>query len=471
MVELADGMVLGGPTWLNAVARDADLAYGMAHRPNALFAQSWYPAPGQGQIVVWEGETVYDGASVNFKFSAWVDLPAAEGGEDPPPPPFAKLQIYYSAAWHDLVVEDTASTAGWLDDEHDVDGVISNDISAFYTVGDLVRARVLVQGNGNVGTTSVYIYRAILGGYTPEWPDSTAIAWPTWPIWTGATAHPATDFNMLRDAAEYLKQAAEQPLLSEAVATYEHLQGSAELEVARWSFRKGGQDKLTVVVVTTNCSVTDYAKVYIAEDQDPHGPGTLTKTVIATITTDTTTTMSYDMSALTTGLYYCIILGQRDVVHTQVTNVHMADLAGETRANPPGTFAHGNQPDETDVDALADDLEDMRPIDSKGSPLWYEHGFSTFRPGCGDVDPVGKWLYTGRRWLMFKTFGYLSWIGAGELVSYDGMYTHALTDSSPAGETQLLELSTLTWMATGDWYYVQDSDDGAIETCYENWQA
>ena len=481
MVELATGMILGGPSWLNAVARNADLAYGMAHRPNGLFSQSWYLSTPQGVKTVWQGETVYDGKHANMNLSAWADLPAAAASN-----PYAKLQLYYAAAWHDVtpaieLATSGAAVSGWIGDYDDVDGVLTFDISYAYNIGDIIRARIVVQGNGNTGTTSVRVYRACLGGFAPEWPDSTAITWPTFPTWSNATPHSAANFNTLRNGAEYLKQCAERPLVGEECVTAQHRNGDAQI-VAAWSFRKGGQDKLTVVVVSTRCDGSNPIKLFIADEQYPNGANTTTTVQLgSSITTNTTTTFSIDLTAtdapflpLTMGDYYSILLQATDEAVAQVTSIHMADLAGETRANvppPSEDLAHGEQPTAIEVAKISDDMKDMQPVGTVGSPLWYEHTFSTHRGFNQDAEAemLSLFHYSGRRWRFWHTFPYLRYRGGGRITSDTGAYTASLGDSSPAGGDQIFELDSLPWLASGDWYYVQDTDNAQILTAYEDW--
>ncbi|MEN6303011.1 MAG: hypothetical protein ABFD96_09830, partial [Armatimonadia bacterium] len=350
IVALTDGMVLGAATWLEPLARNTDLAYGMAHRPEALFASAWYTLPGQGVITIWEGETVYDPQHDHLNFSAWVSLPAADAST-----PYAHLEIYYADAWHVLAAEDTLDYAGWFDEEHcgagssehDKDGVVSYDISAWYQPGDIVHARLVAAGDGNTGVTTGQVYRACLGGFAPEWPDNTAIAWPDpFPTWQEVTPHAAADFNALRDAAEYLRQCAERPVLGEAVATMSHLQGEATLIEGHWTFRKSGCDKLTCVIESSQCDDDNYVVVFCADEQYPHGPnGGTTSAVTGTpIKTNTTTTLSYDMSALTTGEYYSILVGTQGTAVAGVTSLHVADLAGAAPTYQPGSFAHNQIP-------------------------------------------------------------------------------------------------------------------------------
>lgn len=463
-VELADGMVLGAGTWLDAIARNADLGYGFAHRPEAPFAQSWMEPPGQGEWVAWEGETRYDGAQTVFEFSAWVELP------DPVGTAYAKLQLWYDDQWNTLVT-DTAAGAHWFDDAHDTDGVISNDIAAYYTAGEVVLARLVVNGDGGTGVTSAWTYRALLSGAT-GFPT-----WPTWPEWTDATPHDADDFNTLRTAAAYLKECCERTIPAQAVATVYHTQNDAVEEIARWSFRKAGPGRIQVGLTTTDCDATRYVRVWLAEEQDPHGPGSFASVMIGEITSDTTTTVSYDISALTTGQRYAIILvSYRQAIETEpratINSIHIDDLGSETRANVPPVFSFGDQPDAATIEALADDLEDMKPDAASGSPLWPEHVFSSYRPFNRHTENLPSLVTTyridGRRWGLLHTFDYLRYRGAGRIVSADGQYNYTLSDSNPSGSPMVFELKSLTWLAKGDWYAVEDT--GTLNMAYEDWE-
>ncbi len=469
VVELYDGMVLGAGSWLDAIARNADLLYGFAHRPEPPFAQSWMEPPGQGAYTAWEGETRYDGAQGTLEFSAWVELP------DPVGDAYAKLQLFYNDAWNDLPDNagiDTSAGAHWFKDDADVDGVVSYDISGFYSPGELVHARLIVNGDGASAVTSAWVYRALLSG------DEGFPFWPTWTEWTDTYAMSDGDFNYLRTAAEYLKLCAERPVLAEAVAELWHTQEDAEETLARWSFRKGGQDRIRVQITTTGCDATRYVRVYLQDEQYPHGPSGGTRTTLQTITTDDTTVVAYDMSALDMGERYCIeVASYRQAAaeepHAVIDSVHVDDLGGETRANVPGTFLFANQPDVADVETLADDLQDMQPVAESGSPLWPEHVFSSYRPFNRHTESLPSLVTTyrisNRAWGILHTYDYLRYHGPAKIVSADGEYSYSLPDSNPTGSTSVFELKSLTWLAKGDWYAVEDT--GNLQFAFEDWEA
>lgn len=458
-------MVLGSATWLDAIARNADLAYGVAHGPQGLFSQSWITPGGQGEFTAWEGVTPYDGCHVYFNFSAWVNV--ASGG-------YAKLQLYYSDAWHDLV-SDTNAGAHWFDDAHDVNGVISNDVSGHYADGDMVRARLLVAGDGASAVTSAAVYRAVLGGASFEWPDSTPLTWPSWPTWTNASAHHASDFNTLRAAAEYLRRCAQRPAIATEKGFAEHTQGgSGDYQTLfRWSFRLGGQQELHLTLTTSGCQAPDdYVVVYIEDEQYPHGgSGASRLATLATYTSDGNQTLNANLSGYTVGTYYTIEVGRRRSTTNpaaEVTSCWLRDLAGVTRANTPGTFAYKDRPSASDLDRLADDLEDMKPAAGKGSPLWYEHTFATLR---GMDQSGGYYNYPEHGWGIAHIHDYIYWVGAGQIVSADGENVETLSDSSPAGQVQVMEARRLVWLAKGDRYTGRDAGSHQLLTLFEHWEA
>lgn len=464
VVQLADGMVLGAGSWLDALARDADLCYGFAHRPEAPFAHSWISPPGQGIWTAWEGETRYDGAQRTLEFSAWVELPNPVGDA------YAKLQLFYSGAWHDIGNgTDVSPGAHWFRDDLDIAGVVFYDVSAYYSVGELVHARLIVNGDGATAVTSAWVYRACLSG-TIGFPT-----WPTWPAWTDTTPHTAADFNTLRSASEYLKCCCERPILAEAVADLSHGQNDAEETLARWSFRKAGPDRLRLQVTTTNCDATRYVRLYLQDEQFPHGPNGGSRTTIASITSDTTTVVSYDASALTLGQYYCVeVAAFREAAqpepHVVIQSIHIDDLGGEARSHVPGIFAFGDKPTAVQIDTLADDLQDMQPAPGMVSPLWPEHQFATYRPFNRDADqPLSLFHTSGRKWGLQHTYPYLVYHGPAKLVSANGDYSYTLPDSRPSGSTMIFELKSLTWLAPGDWYAVEDT--GSLQFAFENWEA
>jgi hypothetical protein len=216
------------------------------------------------------------------------------------------LQLYYSDAWHDLV-SDTNAGAHWFDDAHDVNGVISNDVSGHYADGDMVRARLLVAGDGASAVTSAAVYRAVLGGASFEWPDSTPLTWPSWPTWTNASAHHASDFNTLRAAAEYLRRCAQRPAIATEKGWAENTQGgSGDYQTLfRWSFRLGGQQELHLTMTTADCNdPDDFIEVYIEDEQFPHGANGSTRlATLAKYTTSVADAQREPVRLYTVGAY------------------------------------------------------------------------------------------------------------------------------------------------------------------------
>lgn len=480
VVALLDGMVLGGGSWLNAIARDADLAWGMSHGVLGLQSQSWYAPPGQGVKTCWEGETVYQTAHPTLEFSAWVDLP------DPALAAYAALGLYYGGAWHDDVKVDTEVAAHWFMDAEDTAGVLSITISGApynYAEGDVVRARLTTNGDGVSGVTSAFIYRALLTG-TTGFPT-----WPTWPAWTTATAHPDSDFNMLRTAAMYLQECNERPWLGTETGIGSHGQEAYE-EVMRWGFKLGGVQNLHMEITTSNCTAApppDVSRVYVSiqEEQFPHGPAEGAGTWnLATYTTNGAQTLNADLSGYTVGTRYCICLAVEHGVadpnpHADVAACYLNDLAGVTRPNAPGEFKHKDQPPATgdgSLDELADDLEAMKPAVGKASPNWYEHEFATYHGhDQGALDGVGLVEILGRRWVITHIYPYLRVRGAGRIASLtlgpDGapLYSYSFGDTDPADGEQVIELKGFAWLAGGDRYSVTDDGAKTLRMAYEDW--
>jgi hypothetical protein len=484
-------MMLGGRSWLNAIARDADGAYGMSHGLLGLQSQSWYAPPGQGVKTCWEGETVYQTAHPDFEFSAWVDLP------DPPLAAYAYLQLYYGGAWHQFVTDSNAG-AHWFDLVNCVDGVISNDISGLYSDGEVVRAKLITNGDGVSGVTSAFIYRALLTGTTGF------LTWPTWPAWTTATPHTATEFNTLRTAAMYLKDCNERPWLGSESGIASHAQEAYE-EVLRWTFKLGGAQNLHMEINTSNCTAApppDVSKVYVSiqEEQFPHGPsGGAGTWNLATYTSDGAQTLDADLSGYTVGTRYCICVAVEHGVadpspSADVARIYLNDLAGVTRTTALGEFVYGDQTPATgdgSIDEIADDLEAMKPAVLKASPSWYDHEFVVLRGhDRGAEDGVGLAELLGRRWVITHIYPYLRWRGAGRIASlttdaagvpdYSCNLAYTKTDQTvmedPGGDTgereaQVFELKALNWLAHGDAYSVADDGADTLLTAYEDWQA
>ncbi len=468
VVALQTGMVLGSDSWLNAIARNADLAYGYAHGPQGLFSQSWFIPPGLGIYTIWEGVTVYDGCHVNLNFSAWVAV--ADGK-------YAMLQLYYDNAWHDFVA-DTSAGEHWFDDANDVGGVVSYNISSYYSAGDIVRARLLTEDSG-AGNT---VYRATLGGAAFKWPDNSALTWPSWPAWTNNTAHSAGDFNTLRTAVEYLRRCAQRPTLGTEKGYAEHLQGGAGdyQTLFRWSFRLGGQQELHMTLTTQGClDPDDWIGVFIEDEQYPHGPNGSTRlATLATYTTDGNKTLDADLSAYSVGTYYTIEVGRKRTAagpSATVTSCWLRDLAGVARANTPGVFAYGTKPTAATLTALSADLEDMKPVNASDSPLWYEHPFATIRGMNQEhyqVAPaIQLYHYAVHQWGIAHLYDYIYWAGAGQIVSADGLHRESLSDSAPAGQVQAIDTRRFNWLAKGDRYTAQDTSSGQLLTIFEHWEA
>ena len=463
VVELADGMILGGPTWLERIAHNCDLSYSMAHRYTGFFSQAWCVSMGQGLKTVWAGETSFHSAHPTLEFSAWVGIPAPDASQ-----PYAELQIYYGGGWHALVT-DTNQGDHWLDDANDVNGVVSYDISSYYNDGDIVRARLVVAGNGNTGCTNAATFRALLTGRT-GFPD-----WPNFPTFAGSpTVHTAADFNTLRDATRYLKLCNERPLLGSEMGEFSHSQWNAYEDLVRWAFRAGGAQKLHLEC-TTACSDTVYIGVYLCDEQFPYGPngGNRIRT-LATYTTDGNQTLDVDISAnVTTGTRYSIIIGGMGGASITINYAHLKDNTGLTRpyTYTTGEFAHGAIPSATTLNNLAADLEAQKPAVGKASPNWYEHEFSGQTTQFQDAGDQHIFTFINRKFKFCHTWPYLRYRGAGRLWSADLAHSQALSDTDPAGGDNLLDLRTLAWLAVGDWYFVQNDDSSVILTAYEDWMA
>jgi len=480
VVELATGMMLGGRSWLNAIARDADGAYGMSHGLLGLQSQSWYAPPGQGVKTCWEGETVYQTAHPTFEFSAWVDLP------NPALAAYAKLQLYYAGAWNDVGGNKTDTSAGahWFDDVEDTAGVISFSISGGpynYATGDVVRARLITNGDGVSGVTSAFIYRALLTGTTGF------LTWPTWPAWTTATPHTAAEFNMLRTAAMYLKECNERPWLGSESGIGSHGQPGNDDEqcLFRWTFRLGGAQNLHLEMTTSLCDADSNIIVYLDDEQYPHKAPGARLAELARYVTNAAQVLDADLSAYTVGTRYCIEIGRLNGPSTKpvadVARIYLNDLAGVTRTTALGEFVYGDQTPATgdgSIDEIADDLEAMKPAVLKASPCWYEHEFATYHGhDQGARDGVGLAELLGRRWVITHIYPYLRWRGAGRIASLalgdDGapLYSCTLADTDPAGGPQVFELKALNWLAHGDAYSVADDGADTLLTAYEDFEA
>jgi len=472
IVELTSGMLLGSGLWLDPAARDGDLAYGMAHRQSGMFSQAWYTPAGLGVFTAWEGETTYTDEQPCVSFSAWVYI-ATGGGS-----PYAKLQRYANNTWGDWIT-DTVTGSHWFYDSFDTAGVIHESLSSQYSDGDLAHLRLQIVDDG-IRPSTANVYRA----YMVEAVASDA--WSTFPTWTGgsgAAVHTVGDWNTIRTALFCLKWNNERPLLGSEFGLVSHAQpgyGNYQ-ELLRWSFHYGGARALHIEGTVDDTDNSDgWIRVFLQDEQYPHGPTAATRLkTLATWNTDGLVAADLDLSGWTLGSRYCVAVGRNVGSNGGPTfncsDVYIQDTLGVTRTGTVGTFSHGDITTYGTMRILTNDLAQMNPDSTGGSPAYSEHEFASFRghnmgvyEETGTITDLGH--MTARKWRMTHTYDYLRWRGAGKVYSADGVNTYTLSDTTTTGGAQTLELKALSWLAKGDRYWVADEGSSEMLTCYEDWE-
>ncbi len=464
VVQLADGMILGGATWLGAIAENAHLSYGLAHGKLGLFRQAFYQW-GAGDVTAWEGETIFQTEHPTLEFSAWIIITG-----EPIYASWAMLQLYYGGEWHDFAGDGNVGEH-WFDEAGAVNGVISRDISAYYDDGEVVRVRL------RISEASAWIYRAALTG------TSGLDPWPTIPTFAGSpTVHDADDFNTLRTAATLLEAYHDKPAIPSFVATAYHGQSGGGQELLTYSFHLDGRQNLHIEATVTDATEDNYIEVYLQDEQFPHGVGGGVRTLVATWNSDGNKSEDIDLTGLTKGTYYGLSFHR--VVNEvwdpyprlALNRLYVCDHAGVTRSNVSGTFEHKDVPTPEQLNTLGGDLEEMRPDAGSESPVWPEHLLVSHT-----TDGLGLLEITGRRWQLVHLHDFLLWRGAGRIVSTDGQFSQnlayteadqvAIEGGSNERELQVLDLRTLGWLAVGDIYYVEDVSTSIIAAAYESAEA
>lgn len=442
-------------TWLETLVARSEWLFGAAHSRCGLFFQRTYQSTNPGLATIWEGETAWhgsDGGHTALRLSARLNLDAAGT---------ARLQIY-DGAWADLATSTTDGDHWFGGSEY-----AEYDLSSGYTFADgIVRVRLTVEGGSG---SSGIVYYAHLGNFVPvtSWPGAV----PTFAD-GGGNEPDEDDFNALRSMQEYLYEAALHPQQSSWIATSSHTQEAAYEPLFRWMFRYSGLQRLYVQFTTTSMDAGDHVYLYLQDVNYPYGSsGAVRLATLADVTTDTTTSLSVDLSAegLTVGGRYSIELGALDGPIVAVERLLLVDLAGgATRTyTPDGTWAEGDQPTAAALNLIADDLDEMYPAADRESPIWYEHQLTTYAPpaSLGSRGPV----FTSSRYRHTHRWRYLHWRGAGRLVSSDGVNHQSLSDTTTPGEAQTLDLESVRWLDYGQEYIVESFGSGTILVAYEDY--
>jgi hypothetical protein len=109
----------------------------------------------------------------------------------------------------------------------------------------------------------------------------------------------------------------------------------------------------------------------------------------------------------------------------------------------------------------------MKPVNGKGSPLWYEHTFATLR---GMDQSGGMYRYPVHSWGIAHVHDYIYWIGAGRIISADGLHHESLSTARDVPGAAV-DARRFNWLAKGDRYTAQDTSSGQLLTIFEHWEA
>ena len=453
--QISDGEVLGADTYLNIVAARSNYLYGQAHALNGLQRQPWGSTT--GALTVWEADTRRVPEHPTLNFSARINLVA--GGS-------AQLQYYGSdSAWHDMPTNGSDTTLG--------DRWFCGTENLTYTVSglslpddEILHLRFIIAGGAGLSTATVY--RAYLSGSTG------LTAWPTMPTFAdgmGSVPH-ASDYNALRSAQDYLYQRALKPNCGSELGKATHLQTGAYEALYRWSFTYSGTQRLYIYLTVTEY-VAGAVRVYINDEKFPTTGSRYNGGVpLVEITGEANQGYNFDLSGLglTKGVRYQIELGIErdgdDGCTVEVGALTLADLGGVTRTyRPKSDWAHGDRPTAAQLNVMKNDIVQMKDDASSESPIWPHHILQPFTVW----DELGVFRYSLQKFRITHRWRYLRWRGAGKIVSGDRQYEETLSDTDPAGESQVLDLDSLEWLDYGMDYTVEGYGTNRVLVAYEDY--
>ena len=455
--QISNGEVLGADTYLNIVAARSNWLYGQAHAPEGLQRQPFGSTT--GALTVWEADTRRVPEHPTLNFSARINLVA--GGS-------AQLQYYGSDdAWHDMPTNGSDTTAG--------DRWFCGTENLTYTVSglgipddEMLHLRFIIAGAGTASGATVY--RAYLSGTTglTVWPASMPI------FVDGAGNEPdAADFDKYRVAQKYLQQRAERPNTGSEIGTTWHTQTGSTVTLYRWSFTYSGLQRLYCYL-----TVWEYAggsvSLYINNEKYPASGARLNGgyPIVGPIAANDSTGWNVDLSALglTKGARYQIELtmtkdGDNGCL-VEVGALTLGDLGGVTRTHTSkSNWAHGDRPTATQLNTMVSDIVDMKDTVASESPIWPYHQLQPFLVWAEQ----GVTRYQGQRYRITHRWRYLRWRGAGKIVSADRLNEETLSDSDPAGESQVLDLDNVEWLDYGMDYLVESYGTNVLLVAYEDY--
>jgi hypothetical protein len=114
---------------------------------------------------------------------------------------------------------------------------------------------------------------------------------------------------------------------------------------------------------------------------------------------------------------------------------------------------------------MVNDIVQMKDVAGSQSPIWPQHMLQPFLVWSEQ----GTQHYQGQRYRITHRWRYLRWRGAGKVISADRLNEQALSDTDPAGESQVLDLDGLEWLDYGMAYLVESYGTNVLLVAYEDY--
>lgn len=457
----ANNDVMGWISWLKWLYANADWAYGAAHANGGLQLQSW--AETQNTIEVWRGDVKFRSEHPTLVFSGRQFLNAGDG--------YTALE-YYGAdgAWHTIetdatrgslrffggTTERTYNASGWALPSHGV-----------------LEVRWMIYGTSGGWAQ---MYRAYMTG----WVGLTT--WPTLPTFSN-TVHPASDFNKLVTALEYLRECAKRPNLGSETFVGTHTQDGSYEPIGRWCWRQGGAKRLYVWLAVTDCQPGEHVYVFLEPDtyHPDTGPGRLNGGLpVVDISGDNPGQgFNIDLTSYgcTVGQRYAVEVGILKNIRlggpvVTVGAVTLGDLGGVTRTYAPlAEYPYGSQPDAAAFNRLKNDIDQMYPAADRESPLWYEHPLASWRTP-DTMGPLDRFHWRDKRYRIRHRGRFLEvrTRGGAKIVSADRTNETTIADSK--GDPLTVDTESIPWLgsAFGQDYTVESYGTNEVLVAYEEYE-
>lgn len=473
---LYDGERLGAESWMQIVARRSGWLYGRAHSPSGMFRQRTDETT-TSDAALWEGTTRYRAEHPTLNFCARINL--AVGGAAG-----ARLQ-YCSAAGY--WTGDVWTAPAWTTIESDANtgdrwfGGAENrsyDLAALGTADSLpddgcLRLRLMVDGTGGPSTANVY--RAFLSG------TAGFTGWAAMADFASGGVPTAAQLNAIRQSQTHLLECAERVNVSQACDTYQHTQDDAEETVCRYSFRHDGRMRLYLYLYTSRFNLaSEQVNVYLCDEKYPSAGARLNGGAAILALTgaggDVNQGYNFDLATygLTLGSYYQVEIRTRKAAGDEapilgIGAASILDTGSPTRSHVPGTFAHGDVLTHTDLNTIADDLEQMYSGTAGAeSPIYSEHWVSTHQHlGYGMLNLIASRvrLHHTWRWLWYGSTGPVPLY-----LRQDGSQAQATLPGTD-GEPTLYDLENVSGLAEGQEYYISDNGDNRVLFAFEDYES